>query len=289
MRKMNEVQDTGELVRLLNEKLGLTPYESKAYMAVLLHGPLSPQGVNQKSGIPRPRTYDALNSLIGKGLLMEQPGRPTMYAAVPPQVGLEKMMIELQRKVTRELEEKRKVIDRLSSSLSKLHGRSREIALEEEKVWVTRRDSAFIAKYCEAIRNVEKEFVVASPIVAPPEMEILDAIRDALMKKKSVRVVRRIKPPWPLEGIDAYLELAELGEQQRTLDYDGLRFAIFDGKETVLVLPPERESQLAVWMKLPQFTEIMYERFEAIWKKAEPALPLLKRLKEELLTYRSRR
>jgi sugar-specific transcriptional regulator TrmB len=285
MRKMSEAQDMEELIRLLNEELGLTPYESRAYIAVLLHGPLSPQGVNQKSGIPRPRTYDVLNGLIGKGLLMEQPGRPTMYAAVPPQVGLEKMMLELQRKVTRELEEKRKIIDRLSSSLSSLHDKSREIAPEEEKVWVTRRDSAFIAKYCEAIRNVEKEFVVASPIAAPPEKEILDAIRDALMKKKSVRVVRRIKPPWPREGIDAYLELAELGEQQRTLDYEGLRFAIFDGKETVLVLPPERESQLAVWMRLPQFTEIMYERFERIWREAAPALPLLKKLKEELSSH----
>lgn len=286
---MSEAQDIEELIRLLNEELGLTPYESKAYIAVLLHGPLSPQGVNQKSGIPRPRTYDVLNGLIGKGLLMEQPGRPTMYAAVPPQVGLEKMMLELQRKVTRELEDKRKIFDRLSSSLSKLHYKSREVGPEEERVWVTRRDSAFLAKYCEAIRNVEKEFVVATPIANPPEKEILDAVRDALLKKKSVRVVRRIKPPWPREGIMAYLELAELGEQQRTLDYEGLRFAIFDGKETVLVLPPERESQLAVWMKLPQFTEIMYERFEAIWRKAEPAPPLLKRLKEELFSDHSRK
>jgi sugar-specific transcriptional regulator TrmB len=285
MRKMSEPQDVEELIRLLNEELGLTPYESRAYIAVLLHGPLSPQGVNQKSGIPRPRTYDVLNGLIGKGLLMEQPGRPTMYAAVPPQAGLEKMMLQLQGKMTRELEEKRKIFNKLGSSLSKLHDESREVAPEQEKVWVTRRDSAFIAKYSEAIRNVEKEFVVATPITAPPEKEILDAVRDALLKKKSVRVVRRIKPPWPREGIEAYLELAELGEQQRILEYEGLRFGIFDGKETVLVLPPEREYQLAVWMRLPQFTEIMYERFETLWRKAEPGLPVFKRLLKELSSH----
>ena len=64
-------EEKEKLIEVLNEELGLTPYESKAYITVLVHGPLSPQGVNQKSGIPRPRTYDVLNSLVGKGLLME--------------------------------------------------------------------------------------------------------------------------------------------------------------------------------------------------------------------------
>jgi sugar-specific transcriptional regulator TrmB len=280
--EMSSFESEESLVRLLNEEAGLTPYESKAYMALLVHGPLSPQGLNQRTGIPRPRTYDVLNSLIGKGLLMEQPGRPTVYAAVPPALGLKRMMAEFEGRLGRELEEKRKLFERLSSSLSKLHRGERAALEEEEKVWVTRRDNSFIARYSEAIRNVEKEFVVATPITDPPEKEILDAVRDALLKKKSVRVVRKIKPPWPREGIEAYLSLAELGEQQRTLDYDGLRFGIFDAKETVLVFPPEDGAQLAVWIKMPQLTEIMYERFEALWKISEPALPLLKRLAKEL-------
>jgi sugar-specific transcriptional regulator TrmB len=277
---MSDIENEEALIRLLNDEAGLTPYESRAYMALLVHGPLSPQGVNQKTGIPRPRTYDVLNSLIGKGLLMEQPGRPTMYAAVPPSAGFKKMMTDLESRMSRELEDKKNLFENLSSSLSRLHENSRETAQQEEKVWVTRRDSAFIAKYCEAIRNVEKEFVVATPITAPPEKEILDAVRDALMKNKSVRVVRHHKPPWPREAVDAYLELIKLGEQHRSLDYEGLRFGIFDGKEAVLVLPPERGSQLAVWIKLPQLTEILYDRFETLFKKAKPALPILLKLKE---------
>ena len=86
------INDQDELIRVLTEEIGLTPYEARAYVAVLYHGPLSPKGVNQKSGIPRPRTYDVLNSLVGKGLLMEQPGKPSKYLAVDPGIGLKKLM-----------------------------------------------------------------------------------------------------------------------------------------------------------------------------------------------------
>lgn len=277
---MSMTEDKEKLIELLNEELGLTPYESKAYIALLSHGPLSPQGVNQKSGIPRPRTYDVLNSLVGKGLLMEQPGRPRMYAAVDPQVGLEKMMMELERKMLRQLEEKRKTAERLSSSLSKLHDKSREVAVEEERVWVTRRDSAFIARYCEAIRNVEEEFVVATPATGPPEKEVLEAVKHALKKNKTVRVIRQITPQWTREELDRYEELIRLGDQVRCLKYDGLRFAVVDKKDTVLVLPPEGGYQFAVWMRLPSLTDILYEHFESLWRKGQPALPMLRKLKE---------
>jgi hypothetical protein len=36
---------------------------------------------------------------------------------------------------------------------------------------------------------------------------------------------------------------------------------------------------------LPQFTEIMYERFETLWRKAEPGLPVFKRLLKELSSH----
>jgi len=275
---MSVSEDEEKLLELLNEELGLTPYESKAYIALLVHGSLSPLGVTQKSGIPRPRTYDVLNSLVGKGLLMEQPGRPTKYAAVEPQVGLERMMMKFERRMHEELEEKRKTANRLGSLLSELYAKSREGTLEKEKVWVTRRDSAFIARYCEAVRNIEKEFVVATP-VGPPEKEVLEAVRHVLKKNKTVRVVRQITPDWSLDDLNEYEELIRLGDQVRYLPYKELRFAIFDKKDTVLVLS-EEGAQLAIWISVPELAAILYEHFEALWKKGQPALPILRKIKE---------
>jgi len=276
--KMEIPEDEEKLIEFLVEELSLTPYESKAYLAVLLYGPLSPRGVNQKSGIPRPRTYDVLNSLVGKGLLIEQPGRPRMYAAVNPKVGLERMMRELEKRMLRQIEEKRKSIERLISDLSIIYDKRREMTLEEERVWVTRRDSSLIAKYSEAIRNIEKELIVATAAPSPPEKEILEAVKDALRKKKSMRVIRSITPHWTREELEEYEELIQLGDQIRCLKYDGLTFAVFDRKYSVLWFPPY-PSSLTVWIRLPSLATILHEYFETLWRKAQPALPMIRELK----------
>jgi len=189
-------------------------------------------------------------------------------------------MVELERTMLRQLEEKRKTAERLSFSLSKLHGKSQEVAVKEERVWVTRRDRAFIARYTEAIRTIEKEFVVASSAPGPPEKELLDAVEFVLKKNKTVRVVRQITPDWTREELDAYERLISLGDQVRYLKYYGLRFAVFDKKDAVLVLPPERGSQLAIWISLPSLADILHDRFEVLWNKGQPALPILRKLKE---------
>jgi sugar-specific transcriptional regulator TrmB len=273
-------EDCEKLIEILNEEMGLSPYESKAYIAILLNGQLSPQGVNQKSGIPRPRTYDVLNSLVGKGLLMEQPGRPTMYAAVDPQIGLERMMLDLERKMLRQLEEKKRTAEKLTAALSRLHDRSQGVTLEERNIWVTRRDNAFVAKYCEAIRNVESEFVVATPDPSPPEKDVLEAVRNVLEKNKTVRVVRQITPRWTQDQLDEYEKLILLGDQVRSLKYDGLRFAVFDRKDTVLVLPAGNGSLAAIWISLPSLATILHKHFEALWQDGKPALPVLRKLRE---------
>jgi len=276
---MSKAEDSEKLIQVLNEELGLTPYEAKAYIALLQHGPLSPSGLNQKCGIPRPRAYDVLNSLVGKGIIMEQPGRPRMYAVVDPQVGLGKLMAELERRMLEQLEGKRTVVEMLVSSLSKLHDKSRGAQLERERVWVTRRDNAFIAKYCEAIRNVEKELVVASPDPKPPEKDVLEAVEHILKKNKTVRIVRQITPQWTRRDLDKYEELITLGDRVRHLKYDGLRYAIFDKRDTVLVFPASEGSLFAVWISLPSLAAVLHDHFEALYKKGQSALPVLRKLR----------
>jgi sugar-specific transcriptional regulator TrmB len=237
--------------------------------------------VNQHSGIPRPRTYDVLNGLIGKGLLMEQPGRPTMYAVVPPQVGLSKMLEEYEGRAHRQLEDKKRAFRELEATLMQLQSKTQQACCDEEMVWVTRRDSAFLARYCEAISNVESEFTVITPVKTMPEKELVQAVKHALQKGKTVRVLREITPTWTREDIDVYLDLIKMGEQVRHLKYDGLRFATFDRKESLVVMPKQQGYETAVWVQLPALAEILCERFDKLWQQGEPARDVLMRLREK--------
>ncbi len=95
-----------------------------------------------------------------------------------------------------------------------------------------------------------------------------------------MRVLRQITPHWTRDELDEYEELIRLGDQVKYLKYDDLRFAVFDKRDVVLVLPSEGGSQFAVWISLPSLAAILYKHFEVLWKKGQPALPLLREAKE---------
>lgn len=63
------------------KKFGLTSYEIKAYRALLLNGPMTPMETVSVAGIPQPRIYDVLQSLLSEGLIEVSPGKKKIYRA----------------------------------------------------------------------------------------------------------------------------------------------------------------------------------------------------------------
>ncbi len=276
------------LAEILNKQLGLTPYESRAYVSLMIQGPMSPSELAQKTSIPRPRAYDVLRSLTEKGLLMEQSGRPSIYAAVEPAQGLKNLLIAVEMETLGQLEEKRKTAQTLTKLLSQMYEKSKNRKLERSRVWFTRRDTAFIAIYSEAIRNCEKEFLVATTSLHPPEKEILEAVKYALKKGKSVRVVRQILESWTKQELERYAEVVKAGSQVRYLNVKEipLRFMVFDERDVIIVFPSEsklrmRQTIEALWLRIPPLAKILGEQFEELWRKSKPILPILREIRKK--------
>ena len=72
------------LVELL-PPMGFTKYEAEAYFTLLLHGALTGYEVGKRSQVPLSRSYEILEHLTGKGLVLMQPGDPPRYTAQDPQ------------------------------------------------------------------------------------------------------------------------------------------------------------------------------------------------------------
>jgi len=282
------VEDPLRLAERLNKELDLAPYESQAYISLLTHGPMSPSEIARKSNIPRPRTYDVLRSLMEKGLLIEQSGKPSIYAAIEPSKGLANLLITIESESNRQLEEKRRATDLLASALSQLHERSKGIKFEKGKVWFTQRDAAFLSLYIEAIGNCEKELLVASKSLYAPEEEILRVVEGVLKKGITIRVVRDITRFWSSDELDRYEEIIKAGSQVRHLNVKEipLRFMVFDRKDLILIFPSEFEPKKprtteALWLRIPPLAGILSKHFEELWSKSKPITPILKELKEE--------
>lgn len=290
------MEDWSRLAEILNKQLGLTPYESQAYVALMVYGPMSPSELARKSGIPRPRAYDVLRSLMEKGLLMEQSGKPSIYAAIEPSQGLKNLLVTLEMETVRQLEEKRKITETLTKLLSQIHEKSKRLKVEKSKVWFTKRDTAFISIYAEAIRGCKKEIFIASTSPYPPEKEILEAVKYALKKGVSIRVVRQITDLWTIEDLENYEEYINAGSQVRYLDIKEipLRYMVFDQKDVILVFPSEPESVIpqtleALWLRIPPLGKILRDYFEELWRKSKPIMPIIEEIKNKKTSLKNKK
>ena len=269
----------------LNEQLGLSPYESRTYVSILTLGPMSPSEIAKRADIPRPRVYDVLQSLVQKGLLIEQSGKPAIYAPIEPSEAIGNILADLEMETARQLEEKRRIVRTLSVRLSQMYEKTKHLKLQKSKVWFTQRDTAFISIYAESLRNCKKEVLIASTSLAPPEKEIIEAVKQALKKGKSVRVVRQITGQWTIGELEEYEQYIHAGSQVRYLDAKEipLRFMIFDDQDVIVVFPSEMGSETleALWLRISPLAKILRQQFEELWQRGTPILPVLSEIKEK--------
>ncbi|MFD1739747.1 TrmB family transcriptional regulator [Bacillus salitolerans] len=65
------------------QKIGFSQYESKAYIALLKHSPVTGYEVSKRSGVPRSMIYEVLGKLIDRGAVYIVPSDPVKYSPVP--------------------------------------------------------------------------------------------------------------------------------------------------------------------------------------------------------------
>ncbi len=91
MSEIGEKDITERLVSLLRE-LGFKPYEAKAYVALLKLQSASASEIALKTGIPQPRIYDVLNSLVEKGFLEVILTKPRKFRVVNPDLTIPRLV-----------------------------------------------------------------------------------------------------------------------------------------------------------------------------------------------------
>lgn len=73
-----------EIVAAL-KRLGFTEYESRIYIRLIRQdGPVTAYEVSKRAGVPRPNTYNALESLARRGAVLPVSEGPTRYVAAEP-------------------------------------------------------------------------------------------------------------------------------------------------------------------------------------------------------------
>ena len=246
-------------------EIGLTEYETLAYLSLLRNGEMTAENVSDASSIPYSKVYSVLDSLHDKGWIDLEGGRPRKYFPRSPDDSLRAEQLRMESA----FEKNRDII------VGELQPLYEEKDIQEmPEIWMVRGKMGTVEKAMELIGKAKKEVMLAfpwlpetvmeeSPLVSALGEESLRKIQDSEIKIQ-VLTTRRIA-----ESVDSpLLHMAEIRVTDQLFG-GGL---VVDGKECLIFLDMVHPAgpDIALWSAHESLTRISMFYFQNLWESAEP-------------------
>lgn len=151
------------------EMVGLSNYESRAYIALIAHGYGDAETIATTAQIPRTSSYKILKSLQTKGFVIATHGRPTIFKPEPP------------KKIYKQIESKLK---ESFDKLELLHEIVRERGMPQ-LIFTIAGKTRVLEKIGELLDKSSKSFMISTPL--------FNEINDNLRKRFENAIKRDVK------------------------------------------------------------------------------------------------
>jgi sugar-specific transcriptional regulator TrmB len=241
------------LKRVLRE-LGLTEYETDAYLSLIEWGVMNAIEISKRANVPYSKVYGVLNGLVSKGWVEVEQGRPSKYF---PRAPLEAFNVAKMR-----FEDKLKSWERtVLGELQPLY--ERKEFHERPDIWILRGEQSVLARLEEIVSKAKNELMIAAPSFAKP---LANAVFPSLSRlqnsetKVFLMITGDVKE-WNLKF------LAGLGEVRiREHMFGG--GIIADAKEAMLMLGEDKLG-LVIWSNHIGLVRFARDYFEYLWNSSK--------------------
>jgi HTH-type transcriptional regulator, sugar sensing transcriptional regulator len=263
--------DDGSVLASLGE-LGLTPNQSRAYVALLRHGSATATEIALRASVPRPKIYDVLQSLERYGLCASGGGRVSSWTAVPPDVALPDLVRsrEQERRAQAERDQE------LATSLAELLPEPTHTAPAPELPIIEALiGRARIAETFERLVNSTEralDIVQARPFVQLSERwNLLEA--EAIARGVEVRV---LFTPEAAQDPARWQSLVAAGGEGRVSNNLALKLAIRDGEEALVALRDpsfkshDEDGMTSIRIIQPDLVAPLQTLFRREWRRGAP-------------------
>lgn len=197
-----------EIIAVLKH-IGLSDYESKAYLALVMRTHGTAEEVADEADIPRTSAYKVLESLRGRGMVSASGGRPAVFRPSPPQEVKEKLLAD---------------VDRAFQKMERLQGVLSERGVPE-LVYTIVGKGRTLAKIGEMLDSARETLFISSPLMREIMQEHGGRIANAIKRGVKVRVVAEPSAKVP--------ENAEVVRKQDLLATD----VIVDSEQAMIASP----------------------------------------------------
>jgi len=247
--------------KLLNDltTIGLSEYESKVYLTLLINGPLSGNETHRASGVPHGKTYNTLEKLQAKGFVNILTEKPKIFKAVDPNIVIQDI-----------LEKKLTTFQDLYKNLpSKLEGMKRTRLKEEpisEKIQFVCEEShaMFNRLYRTATKTLRRIYTC--------EDRHYDRVKivDELIKKgvKVQFLVTKITE----KGLQWMKDDIKRGVEVKYYPVENIRVNLKDESEVIITIlnPKDPKDRIYLYAQSEGLAKAMSFYFDYIWEKAKP-------------------
>jgi sugar-specific transcriptional regulator TrmB len=246
---------SGEVKRVLRE-LGLTQYETRAYLALLDKGVLTASQISEYAEVPYSKIYEVLASLEKKGWIKAERGRPSKYYPKSPSEALEAAKLRLEE-MTKSWEQA------ILSELQPLY--EKRGIREKPDIWILRGEFSILAKLKETLDKAKKEVMIAAPSLPKT---LGNTVVSVLTRLQSAGVdvlfmISREAKDWNLRKIANVAEV-------RVRDQMFGGGVIVDSREAMLFLGEEKPT-LVIWSNHLGLVKFARDYFEHLWNSSEKA------------------
>jgi len=239
--------------RVLRE-LGLTDYETRAYLSLLERGMLTASHVSEIANVPYSKVYETLTSLERKGWIETDQGRPSRYYPKAPSEALATAKLQQEEKM-------RAWEKTIANELQPLYEK-REIR-EKPDIWILRGELSSVTKLREMLENTKNELMVAAPtlpkLLADSVMRILKRLQDTDVKMQLM--LSKHTSAWNLNALKNVAEV-------RVRDQVFGGGVIAEGKEAMLFLGEEKPT-LVIWSNHIGLVQFAKDYFQHLWDSSE--------------------
>jgi len=282
------------------KSLGLTPYETKCYLALLQRGTLTVPEVSTIAGVPRSNAYDALEKMMSKGICVSRPGNTKRYSASPPDLLCESFILKLDEETESELEKFK---------------RGQSTALKEKEKEMLQRKKAAEVDITHVMRDLQPEYEKSQKQTAP--LDYIEIIKDPyqihkrfmqLVSEAKQEILAFTKPPfsgprerleeqaepakkvlrqgvrirniyeipsdkdeieWRFKDID---EAVKLGEEARVMKKLPMKMVILDRRIVMLALTDPVSKRTSLTTQVVEHRDLasgLRMLFDTLWEQAE--------------------
>jgi HTH-type transcriptional regulator, sugar sensing transcriptional regulator len=239
--------------------IGLTEYETLAYLSLVKSGELTANNVSHFTTIPYSKVYTVLDTLEKKGWLEVRGGRPRLYYPKSPIEALRSEKIRQEDK----FENNRETI---VTELQPIY-EHREIK-EKPEIWIIRGEDNIFSKIREIITGARKELMIALPVITNSVVKQVVPTFQAQMKYKlQIQLLTTRDTEKMLPKIFQHLTEVRIRDDM----FGG--GIVADGQETLLFISQavEREESLAIWSDHIGINMISQGYFRHLWETSIPA------------------